>query len=158
MSEAHKDDSIISASPLVPKSECTLSHRIVLRDLGDQYVVHMQVFPDEGNPYFHLGNYVPKKDDGALARVWEHFERRARLTLNLPPPPDIQQVAGVAQEIIETLLPDDIHDRADQIRDDYQLESDIDTFEHLTGKTLWDRNAGEGADHVDDEDEDEEDE
>ena len=34
------------------------------------------------------------------------------------------------------LLPDDEDDCRDLINDDYQLESDIETFEHFTGKTI----------------------
>jgi hypothetical protein len=158
MSQTDKDG-IIAASPMVPRTSCTLAHRIVLRDLDDQYVVHMQIFEDNGIGYFHQGNYVPKKDNPAeaLATAWGHFDRRTRSALNMPEPAEktLKAVADIAEEIIEALLPDDIHDRADQIRDDYMLESNIETFENLTGKSLWDRDAGEDAD---DEDEDEEDE
>jgi hypothetical protein len=56
-----------------------------------------------------------------------------------PPAGQLNAVANIAETIINSLLPDDIEDRADLIEDDYQLESDIETFENLTGTSLWDR-------------------
>jgi len=45
-------------------------------------------------------------------------------------------VADIAATIINTLLPDDEDERRELIGDDYQLESDIETFEQLTGKVI----------------------
>ncbi len=76
------DDGIVATSPTIPKSECTLAHRIVIRDLGDEYVVHMQIFEGEKH-YFHQGNYYRKQHENALARAWACFETRARRTLHI---------------------------------------------------------------------------
>jgi len=53
-----------------------------------------------------------------------------------PPARKLAKVADIAESIIKALLPDDEDDRRDLIDDDYQLQSDIETFEQLTGKTL----------------------
>ncbi len=44
--------------------------------------------------------------------------------------------AGIAETIINALLPDDEDDCRELINDDYQLQSDIDSFEQLTGKVI----------------------
>ena len=38
--------------------------------------------------------------------------------------------------MINALLPEDEDDRRDMIGEDYQLQSDIETFEELTGKAI----------------------
>jgi hypothetical protein len=76
------DDNIIAASPIIPADGATLAHRIVIRDLGDEYVVHCMCF-DGSTRSFNWGYYVRKKDQNALAKAWANFERRARRTLNL---------------------------------------------------------------------------
>jgi hypothetical protein len=77
------EDGIIAMSPQITGEPHTLPHRIVLRDLGSEFVVHMQVINENGaRSYFH-GNYVPKRDGDALATAWAHFERRARHTMNI---------------------------------------------------------------------------
>ena len=76
------DDNIIAASPIIPADGVTLAHRIVIRDLGDEYVVHTMCF-DGTRRSFSWGYYVRKKDQNALAKAWANFERRARRTLNL---------------------------------------------------------------------------
>lgn len=53
-----------------------------------------------------------------------------------PPAKRLTEVADIAETIIKTLLPDDEDDCRDLINDDYQLESDIETFEHFTGKLI----------------------
>ena len=45
-------------------------------------------------------------------------------------------MSDIAESIINALLPDDDEDRRDLIGDDYQLRSDIETFEELTGKLI----------------------
>jgi hypothetical protein len=77
------EDGIIAMSPQIAGEPHTLPHRIVLRDLGSEFVVHMQVINENGaRSYFH-GNYIPKRDQEALAKAWAHFERRARYTMNI---------------------------------------------------------------------------
>jgi hypothetical protein len=65
-------------------------------------------------------------------------EERARRCLNMVPPPAkrLAEVSDIAETIINTLLPDGEDDRRDLIADDYQLQSDIETFEQLTGKVI----------------------
>lgn len=86
-------DGIIATSPMIERDTTTLAHRIVIRELpSHQYVVHMQIFEDNKH-YFHQGNYFtfeyklcagrPTREQ-ALAKAWECFERRARMTMNLP--------------------------------------------------------------------------
>ncbi len=53
------DKSIIAASPMVQGS-CECPHRIVIRDLGDKYVVHTQLFDGVQRPHFHAGDYFVK--------------------------------------------------------------------------------------------------
>ena len=86
------DETIISASPMV-QGGGELPHRFVIRDLGDQYVVHTQVFDGVQKPYFHQGEYFPKTNDSApvahppaeaLCKAWARFEERARRTLQMP--------------------------------------------------------------------------
>ena len=61
------EDGIIAMSPQITGEPHTLPHRIVLRDLGSEFVVHMQVINENGaRSYFH-GNYVPKRDQEALS-------------------------------------------------------------------------------------------
>ena len=45
-------------------------------------------------------------------------------------------MSDIAETIIKTLLPDDADDCRDAIHDDYELKSDIEPFEHLTGKVI----------------------
>jgi hypothetical protein len=98
-------------------------------------------------PWYHQGDYFTKRDDVATAeesdaeawrKAWARFEERARRSLRMEPPPAkrLAEVADIAESIINTLLPDDEDDCRDLIGDDYQLESDIETFEQLTGKVI----------------------
>ncbi|SIO37361.1 hypothetical protein SAMN05444166_4186 [Singulisphaera sp. GP187] len=65
---------IIAAGPW-RKGECSLPHRVVLREWsGKEYVVHTQVL----NAGFTDGHYVPNDNPGALARAWEYFDQRVR--------------------------------------------------------------------------------
>ena len=143
------DETVIAASPMI-QGGGELPHRVVIRDLGDQYVVHTQIFDGVQKPYFHQGDYFVKTNDSApvahppaeaLCKAWARFEERARLALQmeLPPIKKLVEVASIAESIIETLLPDDEDERRELVADDYQLESDIETFEQLTGKELYTR-------------------
>ena len=147
MNEQNTEESkIVAASPVVHESG-TLPYRIVIRDLGDQHVVHTEVFEPGRTPWYHQGDYFPKRSDAltaeesdseALRRAWARFEERVRRSLRMDPPPGkrLAEVADIAESIINTLLPDDADDRRGVIGDDYQLQSDIETFEQLTGKVI----------------------
>lgn len=137
---------IVAASPVVHKPG-VLPSRIVIRDLGAQFVVHTEVFEPDKELWYHQGDYFPKRNDAtsaeesdaaALRKAWARFEERARRSLRMDPPPTkrLAEVADIAETIIKTLLPDDEDDCRDLINDDYQLKSDIETFEHFTGKRI----------------------
>jgi hypothetical protein len=140
------DKSIISASPMFQgPAECP--HRIVIRDLGNQYVVHTQIFDGVQKPYFHQGDYFAKTNDSApvanppaesLCKAWGRFEERVRRSLQMGavPAKRLAEVADIAETIINYLLPDDEDDCRDTFENDYQLDSDVETFENLTGKTI----------------------
>ena len=141
-----EESSIVAASPVVYESGM-LPHRIVIRDLGDQYVVHTEVIEPKKKPWYHHGDYLPKKSDtlpaeesdaAALRKAWARFEERARRSLHMEPPSAkrLAKIADIAETIIKTLLPDDEDDCRDMINDDYQLKSDIETFEQLTNKVI----------------------
>jgi hypothetical protein len=140
------DKTIIAASPMVQGS-CECPHRIVIRDLGTQYVVHTQVFDGVQKPWFHQGDYFTKTNDSApiahppgaegLCKAWARFEERVRRSLQMPKPDQmVREVADIAETIIKTLLPDDEDDLRDTFENDYQLDSDVETFENLTGKSI----------------------
>ena len=83
---------IIAASPIMPRDQHTLPHRIVIRDLGDELVVHMQVWEPDGHVFFCHGNYFKKSNDAtsaaesdqeALKKAYTCFDRRARRTLHI---------------------------------------------------------------------------
>ena len=141
-----EESSIVAASPVIHESGM-LPHRIVIRDLGDQFVVHTEVFEPDKKPWYHQGDYFPKRSDAstaaesdtvALRKAWVRFEERVRRSLRMDPPPAkrLAEVSDIAETIINTLLPDDEDDCRDLINDDYQLKSDIETFEHFTGKVI----------------------
>jgi hypothetical protein len=140
------DKSIIAASPMVQGS-CESPHRIVIRDLGDQYVVHTQIHDGVQKPYFHQGDYFVKTNDSApvanppaeaLCKAWARFEERTRRSLSMEPPParKLAEVGDIAETIIKTLMGDDEEHLRDEFANDYQLDSDVETFENLTGKTI----------------------
>ncbi|MFI5459173.1 MAG: hypothetical protein ACHRXM_27405 [Isosphaerales bacterium] len=147
MSNQHTEEPrIVAASPVIHETGM-LAYRIVIRDLGDQHVVHTQIFEPGKEPWYHQGDYFPKgfgaptapeSDSEALRKAWVRFEERARRSLRMEPPPAkrLAEVADIAESIINTLLPDDEDDCRDFIGDDYQLQSDIETFEQLTGKVI----------------------
>jgi hypothetical protein len=147
MNDQHNEESrIIAASPVVHESGM-LPYRIAIRDLGDQHVVHTEVLESGKEPWYHQGDYFTKRDDlptaeesdaEAWRKAWARFEERARRSLRIEPPPAkrLAELADIAESIINALLPDDNDDRRDLIDDDYQLQSDIETFEELTGKAI----------------------
>jgi hypothetical protein len=137
---------VVATSPML-REPGILPYRIVIRDLGDQFVVHTEVIEPDKKPWYHQGDYFPKRSDAtttdesyaaALRKAWARFEERARISLHMDPPPAkrLEQVSDIAEAIIKTLLPDDEDDCRELINDDYQLESDIEPFEHFTGKVI----------------------
>jgi len=141
-----ENPTIVAASPVVHEPGL-LPYRIVIRDLGDQHVVHTQVFEPGKKPWYYQGDYFPKHGDAptaeesdaaALRTAWIRFEERARRSLGMEPPPArrLAVVSDIAESIINALLPEDEDDRWDMIADDYQLQSDIETFEQFTGKVI----------------------
>ncbi len=141
-----EDPRIVAASPLVHEPGL-LPYRIVIRGLGDEFVVHTEVLGNGKKPWYHQVEYFPKRsgvptaaesDSEALRKAWARFEERVRRSLRMEPPPDrrLAEVSYIAESIINSLLPDDEDDRRKFISDDYQLESDIETFQQLTGKAI----------------------
>jgi hypothetical protein len=59
--------SIIAASPVVHEPGL-LPYRIVIRDLGDQHVVHTQVFEPGNESWYQQGDYSPKRADAMTAQ------------------------------------------------------------------------------------------
>jgi hypothetical protein len=147
MNNQHTEESrIVAASPMVYESGM-LPYRIVIRDLGDQFVVHTEVIEPKKKPWYHHGDYFPKRNDAptakesdaiALRKAWTRFEERARRSLRMEPPPakKLAEIADIAETIINALLPEDEGERRDLIDDDYQLNSNIETFEQLTKKVI----------------------
>ena len=144
--EPTEESRIVAASPVVHEPGL-LPHRIVIRDLGDELVVHTEVLEPGKKPWYHQGDYFPKRngagtakesDATALHKAWARFEERVRRSLRFDPPPAkrLAEVTDIADTIINTLLPEDEDERRELIEDDYQLQSDIETFEQLTGKVI----------------------
>jgi hypothetical protein len=79
-----------------------------------------------------------ESDADALRKAWARFDERVRRSLNmdLPTVRRLVEVADIAEAIIKPLLPDDEDNRWDVIGADYQLQSDIETFELLSGKAI----------------------
>ena len=141
-----KKPTIVAASPIVNEPGVS-PYRLVIRELGAQFVVHTEVCEPDKKPWYHQGDYFSKRSDPptadvsdavALRKSWARFEERVRRSLRMDPPPAkrLAQVADIAEAIIRTLLPDDEDDCRDLINDDYQLQSDIETFEHFTGRVI----------------------
>jgi len=141
-----EESRIVAASPVVHESGM-LPYRIVIRDLGDQHVIHTEVLEPGREPWYHQGDYFHKRSDSptadesdaaALRKAWARFEDRARRSLRMDPPSAkrLAEVSDIAETIINALLPDDEDDCRHLIDDDYQLQSDIETFEQLTGKVI----------------------
>jgi hypothetical protein len=137
---------MVAASPMV-REPGLLPHRIVTRDLGDQHVVHTHVFETRKKPWRHQGDCFPKRGDAptagesdgeALRKAWARFEEGDRRSLGMKPPPvkRLAEVSDIAESIINALLPEDQDDRRDLIDEDYPLQSDIETFEQVTGQMI----------------------
>lgn len=79
---ANADASVIAASPLVCGA-MEVPHRVVLRDLGREYVVHTQAVSAEGDgpADFHGGHYFPKSTPGALRAAFARFVECAERVL-----------------------------------------------------------------------------
>lgn len=77
------DASIIASSPL-SCGEHEIPHRVVLRDLGREYVVHTQAVPADGggNIFFHSGHYFSKRCAGALQDAFAKFVERSTCVIN----------------------------------------------------------------------------
>jgi hypothetical protein len=147
-----EDPRILAASPMV-REPGLLPYRIVIRDLGAKLVAHTQVFETGRETWYHQGDYFPKRgdiptanesDSEALRKAWVRFEERARRSLGMEPPPArrLAEVSDIAESIINALLPDDEDDRRELIDEDYQLQSDIETFEEFTGKVIQPEDDG----------------
>jgi hypothetical protein len=108
MHKKNADESrIIAASPVVHESGM-LPYRIVIRDLGDQLVVHTEVFEPGEEPWYHQGDYFTKRNDSptaeesdaaALRNAWARFEERAQGSLRMDPPSAkrLAEVADIAE-------------------------------------------------------------
>lgn len=90
MSERDDGEPLIIAHSPIATGRGMLPHRIVIRDMGDQYVVHMEIHEPDKRPWYHQGDYIPKRPDAskALSRAWRRFEERARQTMQLDPRTD----------------------------------------------------------------------
>ena len=97
---AWNDGTIIAFSPIVTGAMMEPS-RIVLRDLGNTYVVHLQYWPisqvrdREVIPSYTSGNYYPKSELGALSRAWARLTDRFDLLRGHDPAsrPEVKQSA-----------------------------------------------------------------
>jgi hypothetical protein len=96
-----------------------------------------QIFDGEKS-CFHRGDYfLTRGDADALKKAWERFEVRARVTLQMVDLSNrFTQVANIAETIVNYLMGDDKEHRSDEFENDYQLDSDVETFESLTSKTI----------------------
>jgi hypothetical protein len=76
---------IIASSPIIPRTEYTLAHCVVIRENNTEYVVHMKTWDREGNVGYHTGNYFQKRayPKIALLAAWDKFTERARRTLTV---------------------------------------------------------------------------
>lgn len=61
------ESKIVAASPTVHEPGL-LPYRIVIRDMGEQLVVHTEVIETGKTPWFHHGDYFPTGNDAATAR------------------------------------------------------------------------------------------
>jgi hypothetical protein len=140
------DKSIIAASPELQNSPSEMPYRIVLRHVtkhdGAEFIVHTEVLQD-GKPYYTSGSYFPFKDNAneALKDAWACFDRRVRQQFGMPDlKQKLKEVADIAESIISQLLELAGVDGEDELRDeltnDYMLESNLETFENLTGKKI----------------------
>jgi hypothetical protein len=92
------DGTVVSASPL-RFERASVPYRLVLRDLGHEYVTHMQSFVVSGDDTFQVGHfwghYFQKKDEDSLRRAWDDFvSRTARRHEWDDPQPCLGEVAS----------------------------------------------------------------
>jgi hypothetical protein len=67
MTKENTDDpKIVAASPMFHEPGL-LPYRIVIRDVGNQHVVHTQVFETGKKPWYHQGDYFPTRGGAATA-------------------------------------------------------------------------------------------
>jgi hypothetical protein len=87
------DGEIIAQSPVVQQNGAQPC-RIVIRDLGDEFVVHTQILSSEGRVSCAWGHYFRKEchaptpadsDSVALRKAWLKFEERSRDLLGVDP-------------------------------------------------------------------------
>ena len=130
------EDRIIASSPIV-QGDGQLANRIVIRNLGQKFVVHTQIFDGEKS-FFHHGNYFPTRGDAdALKKAWERFEVCSRVTLQMVDLSNrFTQVANIAETIINYLMGDDEEHRRDGMGRTTTQHFDVETFESLTGKKI----------------------
>jgi len=85
------DNEIIAYSPIVHEGG-SQPCRIVIRDLGHEFVVHTQVLLAVGGTSFIWGHYFRKDRGGvkseqlekaALRKAWRNFEQRSRHLLGI---------------------------------------------------------------------------
>jgi hypothetical protein len=96
-------------------------------------------------PWYHQGDYVPQRYEAETAEESDREALRkgslrgAGSAIAADGPPPARRLAGVsdiAETIINSLLPDDEDERRELIDGNYQLKSDIETFEHVTDKVI----------------------
>ncbi len=74
------EDTVIAAGPWL-RGNITRPHRVVLRFLGDEFIVHDQIIPeDDSAAFFSEGHYVPPDE---FERAWEVFVVRCHNRLGM---------------------------------------------------------------------------
>lgn len=104
----HNND-VIASSPII-QGPGEQPHRIVLRDLGGEFVVHLQVIPVTPSPFriqsphYLYGQYVryggivryAETREEVLPRAWALFEAKCRNYLGINVDADIHERSEVA--------------------------------------------------------------
>ena len=107
----------------------------------------MQIFDGVQKPYFDQGDYFTKTNDSApiahppaaeaLCKAWARFEERARRSFRCAHSSVRSRKWPTSpRRSSTTLMGDDEEHRRDEFENDYQLDSDVETFESLTGKKI----------------------
>lgn len=75
---------LVASSPVIPATEYTLAHCVVIREDDKEYVVHMKTI-ERNRVAYHTGNYFQKRDNPreALVAAFDKFVERARRTLEI---------------------------------------------------------------------------
>lgn len=84
---ARFDQSDVIATGPWARGYGSVPHRAVIRDLGDELVVHDQIIGDSGKVYYHEGDYFFKEslESGTfLENILVTFDRRIRRHHHLP--------------------------------------------------------------------------